>query len=244
MAVTLSLSDSSIAIALRAFLQSVLPDGIEVVQAQVNRVPPPPAANFVYFTPVTRARLSTNRDSYAEAIVQGSITGTVMTVTATLDGSMEPGCALAGDGIAPLSSIVAIIDGTPGAETWRITPSQTVAPGLIFAGSAKLLQPTELTYQVEAYGPASADMIQIISTVWRDEFACVGLDLYGQGMQPLYASVPRQMPFWSGEMQTINRWMIDLALQANPVVRVPQQFAGVATVGLVEVDTTYPPGET
>ncbi len=195
-------------------------------------------------TQVIRSRLATNIDTYSEAIVQASITGDVMTVTATLEGSMEPGNALAGDNVQPFSSIVAIIDGTPGAETWRIQPAQTVPPGLIFAGSKQLQQPTEITYQVEAYGPDSADMIQIISTTWRDDFACQFLGGYGLGIQPLYASVPRQLPFWSGEKQTTNRWMIDLVLQANPVVSVPQQFAGTAVVGLFEVDTTYPPGDT
>jgi hypothetical protein len=52
------------------------------------------------------------------------------------------------------------------------------------------------------------------------------------------------MPFWTGEMQAENRWVIDVSMQVNPVVTVPQQFAGSAVVGVFEVDTTYPPGET
>lgn len=242
MPVTLSLSDSTIVTALKAFLATIMPAGTEVIQTQTNRVPNPAGPNWVNVTPVTRMRLSTNLDTYSEATVEASIADTTMTVTATIEGGMEPGFALAGDGVAPFSSIVAILSGTPGAETWRITPSQTVAPGLIFAGAARLMQPTELVYQVEAYGPLSADMIQIISTVWRDEFACQGLDQYGYGIQPLYASVPRQLPFWSGEQQATNRWMIDLALQANPIVTVPQQFAGAVEVGLISVDAVYPPG--
>lgn len=243
MPVALNLSDSTIITALRAFLLTLVASGTEVIQSQANRVPSPAGPNWITITPVMRGRLSTNVDAYSEATVEASITGTVMTVTAVIEGGLEPGAALAGDGVQPLSSVVAIIDATPGAETWRITPAQSVPAGLIFTGAAKLMQPTELTYQIEAYGPASADIVQIISTVWRDEFACQGLDAYGYGIQPLYSSVPRQLPFWSGEMQAINRWMIDLVLQANPVVTAPQQFAGTAEVGVIEVDSRYPPGE-
>lgn len=50
--------------ALRAFLLSVLPAGVEVIRAQDNRVPQPLAADFVVMTIIARGRLATNTVTY------------------------------------------------------------------------------------------------------------------------------------------------------------------------------------
>jgi hypothetical protein len=50
--------------ALRAFLLSVLPLGVEVIRAQDNQVPQPLAADFVVMTIIGRARLATNTVTY------------------------------------------------------------------------------------------------------------------------------------------------------------------------------------
>ena len=50
--------------ALRAFLLSVLPAGVEVVRAQDNQVPQPLAADFVVMTILGRGRLATNVVTY------------------------------------------------------------------------------------------------------------------------------------------------------------------------------------
>ena len=52
--------------ALRAFLLSVLPAGVEVIRAQDNRVPQPLAADFVVMTIIGRARLATNVVTYSD----------------------------------------------------------------------------------------------------------------------------------------------------------------------------------
>lgn len=52
--------------ALRAFLLSVLPAGVEVVRAQDNRVPQPLAADFVVMTIIGRGRLATNTVTYSD----------------------------------------------------------------------------------------------------------------------------------------------------------------------------------
>lgn len=242
MSVPLSVTESAVITSLRSVLLAVL--GVPVIQAQGNRVPPPAGPDYVTITPLMRNRLSTNVDSYTEATMIASITADLMTVTALLDGHAEPGMALAGDNVQPFSILGAIIDGTPGAEVWRVSPSQTVPSGLIYAGAKQLQAGTLLTLQLDVHGPRSADLAQIISTVLRDDYACQAMAADGLGAQPCYTSDPRQMVFWTGEMQAENRWMVDAVLQINPVVSVPQQFAGVATIGLVEVDSTYPPGET
>lgn len=52
--------------ALRAFLLSVLPVGVEVVLGQDNRVPEPVGADFVVMTIVGRGRLATNVVTYSD----------------------------------------------------------------------------------------------------------------------------------------------------------------------------------
>ncbi|HEY7294247.1 MAG TPA: hypothetical protein VH916_04355, partial [Dehalococcoidia bacterium] len=55
---------SAIDTALRSFLLSVLPAGIEVVLGQANRVGQPRGVDHVVFWPLRRARLRTNLDNY------------------------------------------------------------------------------------------------------------------------------------------------------------------------------------
>jgi hypothetical protein len=78
MAITVSLTEDQILTGLRAFLLAVLPDGIEVVQGQDNRVSMPAGANFVIMTPARREQLSQTAHTYdaqAETKEVGRSTG-------------------------------------------------------------------------------------------------------------------------------------------------------------------------
>lgn len=237
----LDVTEAAILARLVGFLRPIVAEGTAVNQGQINRVPPPANGNFIILTPLLRARLSTNLHHYAEAQVLGSIAGTVMTVTETLVGHLAPGLGVAGSGVAPGTVITGVISGTPGAEQYRVAPDQTVAATTLWAGSKGMAQHTEMTVQADVFGPLSGDNAQVIATLWRDEYACEALLLTDLPIQPLYASDPRQLPFWGGENQTINRWSIDLALQANITATIAQGFAGVVAIGLLEIDATYPP---
>ncbi|MDB5280875.1 MAG: hypothetical protein JWR61_5830 [Ferruginibacter sp.] len=57
-------TQSGVLTALRAFLVSILPTGVEVIQAQDNRVPEPKGDDFVTMTPLILGRLSTNVHTY------------------------------------------------------------------------------------------------------------------------------------------------------------------------------------
>lgn len=59
---TPTVTDSAVLTALRAFLLTVLPTGVEVIQAQDNRVPEPTVGDFVTMTPTSRVRLATNEE--------------------------------------------------------------------------------------------------------------------------------------------------------------------------------------
>lgn len=60
MSITLDLNQDAIFTAVGNFLVGVLPTGVEVVQGQANRVPPPRSGDYVVITPLMRLRLSTN----------------------------------------------------------------------------------------------------------------------------------------------------------------------------------------
>lgn len=66
MSIMVSPTEDEVMAALRAFILSVLPDGVEVVQGQNNRVAEPAGPDFVVMTPSTRHRLSTNTDTWDE----------------------------------------------------------------------------------------------------------------------------------------------------------------------------------
>jgi len=111
------------------------------------------------------------------------------------------------------------------------------APG---AGTMSLRRPTEWTAQLDFYGESAQNLALAVAIAWRSSYACDALRPHSA--QPLFCTEPRQLPFISGESQYIERWTFDAVLQFNPKISLPQQFADRLHVGLVEVDTTYPPG--
>ena len=225
-----SIPEKAVFTALRTFLVSVLPPSVEVIRAQVNRVASPKGP-FVTMTPLSRRRLATNVDEFNDASLVGSIAGTVLTVTAVSFGIVRVGAPVYGDGVLEGTTVVASNpDGT-----FTVSQAQTVASRPLFAGVGEYMQSTEITVQLDVYGAGSSDNTQIISTLFRDEYACASFSASGYDVQPLYTSEPRQMPFITGENQYEDRWSIDVVLQANPVVTAPQQFAGALSVVLVPV---------
>lgn len=66
MTITLAPNQSAIFTAMRAFLVGILPSDVEVIQAQVNRVPEPAGSDFVVMTAIRRTRLSTNEDDSSD----------------------------------------------------------------------------------------------------------------------------------------------------------------------------------
>lgn len=240
MTIPVSPTQAQINTALRAFLISILPTGVEVILGQQNRVPEPRANNFVVFTPILRDRLETNVDTYADCLFTGSISGTTLTVTAVEFGTIVVGRALFGVGVASGSIISALGTGTGGVGTYTISPSQTVTSKPLAAGAMNAMQPVSMTIQLDVHGPNSADNAQIISTLLRDDYAVRSFAASGVDVAPLYADDPKQIPFINGEQQYETRWVINAVLQANQTVSPPQQFAGEVVVETIDVEATYP----
>lgn len=100
----------------------------------------------------------------------------------------------------------------------------------------------EARVQLDIHGPNSADNSTIIATLLRDEYACIQFATVNTEIQPLYCEEPKQMPFINGENQFEQRWIIDAAIQYNPITQTPQDFASTVDVAIVSVEAAYPPG--
>lgn len=237
--ITLDLTEADMMTALRGFLLRVLPAGVEVVKGQGNRVAEPKCENFVVMTPILRTRLATNRDYYDDCALTGSIAGTVLTVTAVEYGEVRIGAPLYSttDGMVFTgTAVTALGTGTGGVGTYTVSPSQTVASGPLYAGVGRVQQDTAATVQLDVHGPASADNVQRITTLFRDDYGCQDFEASGFAIQPLYTSEPAQTPFFNGEQQVEYRWTVDAVLEIRPIVQHPQEFADEVEVALDPVD--------
>lgn len=259
MSFALSPSSDDIQQAIRAFLLAVLPavdeDGnpVEVFEGQDNRVSEPHAADFVVMTPIRRERIETNIDSYTDCLVTGAIAGPTLTVSAVSYGELFVGSPIFGVGVADGTVITGLGSGTGGAGTYTVSPSQVVGSRQMSAGTATLMQPTLIVYQLDVHsatlGPGS-DMAQAISTALRDPYAVsffMSADSPGIGpaaglVYPIDADEPRQVPFINENQQFETRWVIEARFQANQTLsNIPQQFAASATITVVEVEAAFGP---
>ena len=111
----------------------------------------------------------------------------------------------------------------------------------LLAQSLKRTQATQIVIQLDVHGPGSADLSQIISTLFRDEYAVEAFAASGYDVAPLFATDPKQIPFMNAEQQFEDRWVIEMNLQANPALTLPQEFAKTMSVELIEVDAEFPP---
>jgi len=94
--------------------------------------------------------------------------------------------------------------------------------------------------QVDAYGSTSGELIQILSTVLQSEDAFDFFASYSiQGVFPIYADTPRQLPLVDSEAQYEVRLMMDVSLQYNPTVTTTVQTASTATVDIINVEAAY-----
>lgn len=116
-------------------------------------------------------------------------------------------------------------------------------------GTRQITQTTQFDVQLDVHGPASGNNVQTIATLWRDLYSTTFFDACPIDIQSLYASDPRQVPFLNAESQYENRWTIDLSLQVNPSITLPQDFGDEVDIsvhpgtdtGIVNVDVVYPP---
>jgi len=242
----LNLTEAQTLTALRSFLLAVLPTGTEVARGLDNRVPEPSGSNFITMTPIMRERLETNVDSYDGLDIQ-TLTFTVLTNTPALGDRLTNAGVVASGIVSAVSGLNVVVLPTTGAyfavgdsvaDTTSALPVGTVS-SVAYGGKASL-QPTKVTVQLDVHGPTSADNAQIISTLFRDEYAVTQFATSGFDVVPLYADDPKQLPYLNGEQQIEERWSIDAVMQTNPVVTTPMQFMNAIAVTTINVDAAYP----
>lgn len=250
---TPSPTTSQVLASLRTFLLAVLPatgsDGlpVEVILAQINRVPEPKASDFVIITPTRFERIETNVDTYQDCRFTGSIAATTMTVSAVQIGALQPGATLSSTLVTPGTTIVSQLTGaTGGAGTYRVSQSQTVISSTISSGGQTLQQALKCTFQLDFHSANDTDAGDMANTVSTTLRSGSGVQQFANqspnyGVVPLYADDARQTPFHNDQQQVEWRWVVEALLQANIVVSVPQQYADSATIGLVSVDAAYAP---
>lgn len=98
-------------------------------------------------------------------------------------------------------------------------------------------QGQQVTVQLDCYGPQSSNWSDILSTLLRDNVACLAL---APVCQPLYADDPIRAPLVDAEMQYEDRWIITALIQYNPVVTTAQEYAVV--LGPVDIVDVTPKG--
>ena len=234
-------NQSDIQIALRSFLTTILPANVTVLAGQANRVAEPAGADFVVFWPIRRNRIETNIDLQADVQFTGNISGTTLAVSAVAFGTLQLGATIFGSGVTPNTTVVSFISGVNGGVGfYTVSNSQIVTSETMAGGVTTYMQPTEVTFQLDVHGPGSSDNAQIISTLFRDDYAVQQFLSSGFDVTPLFADDPTQVPFINAEDQFETRWIVEAHLQANQIVTLPQQYASQVNLGVVSVTVAYP----
>ena len=241
---TLSLTESQTFEAMRIFLLTLVPNTVEVVRGLTNRVAEPQGADFIVMTPLLHKRLRTNVDTYSDT---ESITFTTFTNTPSINDILVNGTATAQGTVIGIAGTTVTLE--PGTGSYFsvgdiITDQTTSLPvGTVTAasyGNKAVAQGVMVGLQVDIHGPNSADTMQILNTLFRDQYAVDVFATTGYDVTPLYADDPIQTTFLNGEQQIEERWTIDAILQCNPVVTVPAQFMSAVEVTTISVEATYP----
>lgn len=244
MTISVSPTQDDVYTALRSFLIGILP-GIaasDIIQGQVNRAAEPSAANFAVFWEISRRRLATNIDAWADCAFTASIVGDLMTVSDVAIGTIEVGNQVFGTGLSGTTTILDQISGSIGGTgVYQVGPAQTVVAQVLAAGGASFLQKLETRIQLDVHGPDGSNNATVISTLFRDAYAVDQFAVLAPDVVPFYADDPRQLPFVNENQQYEDRWVLDVYLQVDAVtIGIPQQFAGVIDVELVDVDAAFP----
>lgn len=223
----------NVLVAVEAFLAAALPAGTEIIAGQQNRISEP-TGTFVVMTPLLQARLGTNLNVNADVAFAGSVDGTTLTVSSIRFGAIAIGAPLFGPDIAEGTTILSQESGEAGgAGLYALSAAQTAGATPLAAGRIVVTQPTRIDVQIDVHSPRiadGADMLRRVTTLFRSDFGVETL----APLSPLYASDARQIPFSNGENQVESRWTVDLSMQSDEPVAMPQQFADV-------VDLTFVP---
>ena len=239
--ITVSPNKNDIQLALQAFLNNILSVGIEVIEGQENKVSEPNGDDYVVMWAISKPRLNTNVDEESDVFFTGLVDGTILIVSSIAYGQILLGTTLFGPNVIDGTTIISDASGSEGIGAFNISPSQVIASQNFAAGYQEKTQNTEVIYQLHVHGSSSADNVQIISTLFRDEYGISFIAGQNENISPLFTDDPKQVPFINSEQQYEERWIIEVHLQVNATIIVPQQFADIVTVNIVNVETISNP---
>lgn len=186
--------------------------------------------------------------SVAQTVLSGALALSygLMTVSAVAFGTIGVGANVYGIGVAVPTVVRALGSGAGLTGTYIVDPTQTFGSGTLSAGGKLIRQNAVFTVQLDFHSldsTTAADMAQTISSAFRDPYGVEFFNALNDAITPLYADDPRFLPMQNENQQYEQRWMVEANLQVNQTTRVPAQYADVASVVLISVDTgpPYPP---
>lgn len=183
--------------------------------------------------------------SMAQSVLSGALALSygLMTVSAVAFGTIGVGANVFGVGVAVPTIVRALGTGTGLSGTYIVDPTQTFASGTLSAGGKLIRQNSVFTVQLDFHSldtTTAVDMAQTISSAFRDSYGVTFFNAINPAITPLFADDPRFIPFQNENQQYEQRWMVEANLQVNQTILVPAQYADVASVVLVSVDTGPP----
>ena len=92
-------------------------------------------------------------------------------------------------------------------------------------GSVTIVQPEQLSIQINTFGAGAGNAASLVSTLWRDPDAVEWFRENLPGVSPLYASNLRQHPFTTAEKQYEDQWSVELIADVHATVTRPGQSA-------------------
>lgn len=96
-------------------------------------------------------------------------------------------------------------------------------------------QDSKIAIQLDFYGELSSSWAQIISTMWRDEYA---VNAMKDTLAPLHTDTARMIPIVSAENQYNERWTLTVYAHYQPVTTTTplQHFENIGTINYQHED--------
>lgn len=112
----------------------------------------------------------------------------------------------------------------------NFTPTSAPIPAV---GTTTINGPARIEVQADFYGPQSGEWVKVVMMAFRSAWA---YDRFPQYVKPLYTSDALQAPLITAEQQYESRWTLTAAMQYNPIVNVPQEFATTLGAHVAQAD--------
>ncbi|MDB5777608.1 MAG: hypothetical protein JWP38_3741 [Herbaspirillum sp.] len=94
-------------------------------------------------------------------------------------------------------------------------------------------QSKQWSAQIDCYGSLSADRAATLAEMMRTPYAADQFATSGLEIAPLFATDHHQMALVTGEEEYVERWTFEMALQYNPVITMPQDFASALSASVI-----------